>query len=62
MLIYLDQGGLKPLDLLHLACAVEARADHFRTCDDRLLKRTRAVHDGPPKVVSPLDLIQEIGP
>jgi hypothetical protein len=50
------QAGLKPLDALHLACAVEAGADYFCTCDDRLLKRARAVHSGPPKVVSPLEL------
>jgi len=54
-------GGLKPLDALHLACAVEAKADYFCTCDDQLLKRAKAVHSGPPKVVSPLELIREIG-
>ena len=32
-------GGLKPLDALHLAFAVEAGADYFCTCDDRLLRR-----------------------
>ena len=55
-------GGLKPLDALHLAFAVAAKADYFCTCDDRLLKRAKAVHNGPPKVVNPLELIQEIGP
>src|SRR5689334_21533941 len=40
-------GGLKPLDALHLACAVEAGADYFCTCDDQLLKRAKAVHGGP---------------
>jgi predicted nucleic acid-binding protein len=57
----LNQAGLKPLDALHLACAVDSGADYFCTCDDRLLKRARAVHSGPPKVVSPLELIAEIG-
>jgi predicted nucleic acid-binding protein len=56
------QAGLKPLDALHLAFAVEAGADYFCTCDDRLLRRARAAHPGPPKVVSPLELISEIGP
>jgi predicted nucleic acid-binding protein len=55
-------GGLEPLDALHLACAVEARADYFCTCDDRLLKRAQAIHTGPPKVVNPLERIREIGP
>jgi predicted nucleic acid-binding protein len=57
----LNQAGLKPLDALHLACAVDAGADFFCTCDDRLLKRAHAVHIGPPKVVSPLELAMEIG-
>ena len=33
--------GIKPLDALHLASAVEAQADYFCTCDDRLLRRAR---------------------
>lgn len=55
------QVGLKPLDTLHLSCAVEAGADYVCTCDDRLLKRARAAHTGTPKVISPLDLITELG-
>lgn len=58
----LNQSGIKPLDALHLACAIAAGADYFCTCDDRLLKRARVVHSGPPKVVSPLELVTEIGP
>ena len=58
----LNEAGLKPLDALHFACAVEAGADYFCTCDDRLLKRARVIHSGPPQVVSPLELIKEIGP
>ena len=56
-----NQAGIKPLDALHLACAVQAAADYFCTCDDRLLKRARVVHAGPPKVVTPIELIGEIG-
>jgi predicted nucleic acid-binding protein len=56
-----NEAGLKPLDALHLSCAVEAGADYLCTCDDRFLKRARAVHSGPPKVVNPLELIREIG-
>ena len=33
-----NEAGLKPLDALHLACAVQAGADYFCTCDDRLLR------------------------
>ncbi len=56
-----NQEGLKLLDALHLSCAVAAGADDFCTCDDRFLKRARAIHIGPPKVVNPLELIREIG-
>jgi predicted nucleic acid-binding protein len=52
--------GLKPVDALHLASAVEAKADYFCTCDDRFLKRAKAVDTGQTKVVSPLELITEV--
>jgi predicted nucleic acid-binding protein len=52
--------GMKPLDALHLASAVIAKADYFCTCDDRLLKRAKAAHTGQTKVVSPLELITEV--
>jgi predicted nucleic acid-binding protein len=52
--------GIKPLDALHLASAVIAKADYFCTCDDRFLKRAKAVDTGPTKVVSPLELITEV--
>jgi predicted nucleic acid-binding protein len=52
--------GIKPLDALHLASAVEAKADYFCTCDDRFLQRAKAVDTGQTKVVSPLELITEV--
>lgn len=57
----LNQAGLKPLDALHVAFASAAGADYFCTCDDRLLKRARAAFPGAPKVVSPVELIAEVG-
>jgi len=56
-----NQAGLKPLDALHLASAVLASADYFCTCDDQLLRRARSLHTGSPKVVTPVELIGEIG-
>jgi predicted nucleic acid-binding protein len=56
-----NEAGLKPLDALHLACAVQAGADYFCTCDDQLLRRARSAHTGPPKVVTPVELIGELG-
>ncbi|ETW96051.1 MAG: hypothetical protein ETSY1_28135 [Candidatus Entotheonella factor] len=52
--------GIKVLDALHLASAVEAQADYFCTCDDRLLRRARIAETLQTKVVSPLELIAEI--
>jgi predicted nucleic acid-binding protein len=52
--------GLKPLDALHLASAVEAQADYFCTCDDRLLRRAHTADTLHTKVVSPLELIAEV--
>jgi len=52
--------GIKPLDALHLASAVAAKADYFCTCDDRFLKRAKTVDTGQTTVVSPLELIAEV--
>ena len=57
----LNQAGLKPLDALHLAFATAAGADFFCTCDDQLLRRARVVHGAPPKIVTPLELVAEVG-
>jgi predicted nucleic acid-binding protein len=56
----LQAEGIKPVDALHLASAVEAKADYFCTCDDRFLKRAKAVDTGQTKAVSPLELITEV--
>jgi predicted nucleic acid-binding protein len=55
-------NGVKPLDALHLACAVESAADYFCTCDDRLLRRARQLQTAPTGVVSPLELIERLEP
>ena len=52
--------GMTPLDALHLASAVIAKADYFCTCDDRFLKRAKAVNTEQTKVVSPLELVTEV--
>jgi predicted nucleic acid-binding protein len=56
----LEATGIKALDALHLASAVEAEADFFCTCDDRLLKRAREADTGRRRVVSPLELVTEV--
>lgn len=49
--------GIRALDALHLSCAVEAQADFFCTCDDRLIKQSKTVNMGQTRIVSPLELI-----
>jgi predicted nucleic acid-binding protein len=53
-------SGMKPLDALHVAAAVEADADFFCSCDDRLLKRARQAETGRTRVMSPLELVAEV--
>lgn len=57
----LEKRGLKPLDALHLASAEAARADYFCTVDDNLLKRGKAIARPEIRVISPIELIEEIG-
>jgi len=54
------QYGVKPLDAVHLALAEASKADYFCTCDDQLARKARRIRDLQVKVISPLDLIQEI--
>jgi predicted nucleic acid-binding protein len=56
----LEDRGFKGLDALHVAAAEAEHVDYFCTCDDRLLKRARSQSDLMLKVVSPLELAQEI--
>jgi predicted nucleic acid-binding protein len=56
----LEQFGIKALDALHLASAEAENVDYFCSCDDRLIKRAKALSDFTPTVVTPLELIQEI--
>ena len=53
-------GGIHPLDALHLACAEEAEADYFCACDDRFLKRAKSIGNLKTLPVTPLELIEEL--
>jgi predicted nucleic acid-binding protein len=52
--------GIKPLDALHLALAEAGKVDYFCTSDDRLRRQAKRIQDLATKVVSPVELIQEI--
>lgn len=53
--------GVMGLDALHLSAAQEAQADYFCTCDDKLLKKARPLCEPDLKVVSPVQLVEEVG-
>ncbi len=56
----LEQRGFKAFDALHLASAEAGGVDFFCTCDDRVLKKSRQQTDLSVKVVSPLELANEV--
>ncbi len=56
----LESLGFKGADALHLACAEAEQVDYFCSCDDKLLKRARALNILLVRVVSPLELAEEI--
>jgi predicted nucleic acid-binding protein len=56
----LEQRGFKAFDALHIAAAESARVDYYCTCDDRVLKKSRQQGDLSVKVVSPLELANEV--
>jgi predicted nucleic acid-binding protein len=58
---YFTAHRMKPMDALHLACAEAEAVSYFCTCDDRLLKRAKTIADLRVVVVSPLELVEEIG-
>ena len=55
-----EKVGIKPLDALHLASAQEVGVDYFCTCDDRFLKKAKRLQELNMKVVSPLELVEEL--
>lgn len=56
----LVEQGFKPLDALHLALAEHGGVDYFCTADDQLLKRARRLGSISVKVVSPIELAEEV--
>ncbi|HEX6899385.1 MAG TPA: PIN domain-containing protein [Thermoanaerobaculia bacterium] len=56
----LSQKGIDTLDSLHLASAESGKAEFFCTCDDVFLNKARREVMKGTKVVSPLELAEEI--
>lgn len=55
-----EVDGFKPLDALHLATAEFGEVDFFCTCDDKFLRKAKSRSDLKIKIVSPLELAEEI--
>ncbi len=49
--------GLKPLDALHIACAVSLQCQYFLTVDKGILKKTAKYSE--IKIMNPIDFILE---
>jgi predicted nucleic acid-binding protein len=56
----LEKRGFKAFDAVHVACAEAGKVDYLCTCDDRLLKKAPRQTDLTVKLVSPLELAQEL--
>lgn len=54
----LSRIGVKPMDALHVASAIEAHAEYFLTTDKALLRKM-AKHDS-IRVVDPVDFVREL--
>ena len=54
----LQQRGIKKIDSLHIACAIEAGSDYFLTTDDGVLKKATLVQR--IKVTDPIGFIKEV--
>lgn len=51
--------GFKPLDSLHISCAMELRCDYFLTVDKGILKRSIKISES-IEILSPIDLILKL--
>jgi predicted nucleic acid-binding protein len=58
----LEGRGISPMDAVHLALASTAEVDFFATCDDRLLRRAKAITGLGCNVISALGLVSEVLP
>ena len=59
----MESMGIKPLDALHVAAAEAANVDYFVTCDDRLIKRYRALGQEMLLIIcEPTELIRHVNP
>ncbi|NJP11633.1 MAG: type II toxin-antitoxin system VapC family toxin [Leptolyngbyaceae cyanobacterium RU_5_1] len=53
----IQQGRFSAKDILHVACAIHAKANFFLTCDDALLRQAKKL-TLPFEVMNPIDYIR----
>jgi len=53
----LERKGIMGMDAFHVACAEQARADYFVSCDDVLVKRLGSVEDLTVRALGLLEFI-----
>ncbi|MEY6433450.1 PIN domain protein [Thioalkalicoccus limnaeus] len=58
MATMLQEQGIKKIDSLHIACAIEAHSDYFLTTDDGILKKATLFQE--VKITDPIGFIKEV--
>jgi len=48
--------GLKSKDALHIACAIEGKAEYFLSTDDKILKKGKHIRE--IKIIDPIEFIK----
>jgi len=57
MALSLSQKGLRKIDALHVACAIDAGCDYFITTDDGILNKSALIDD--IAIADPVDFIRK---
>lgn len=55
----LEKSGVMAMDALHVACAEDAGAEYFVTCDDTLIKKLHRIKSVTMNVVSLIDFMSK---
>lgn len=53
-----NHQGIKKIDFLHIACAINAKAEYFLTTDDGVLKKATFIQD--IQITDPIGFIKEV--
>jgi len=56
--VMVSKYGIRPVDALHIACAIRAKADCFLTTDDGIIKRVQKISE--LRIIDPIGFIKEV--